>query len=49
MAQRIPPVFVSHGAPTLVLEDHPARHFLARLGQDLPRPKAILCVSGRFS
>ena len=38
------PVFVSHGAPTLVLEDHPARHFLAGWG-DLPRPKAILCVS----
>ena len=48
MTQRISPVFVSHGAPTLVLEDHPARHFLARLGHDLPRPKGILCVSAHW-
>ena len=48
MTQRISPVFVSHGAPTLVLEDHPARHFLARLGHELPRPQAILCVSAHW-
>ena len=48
MTQRIPPVFVSHGAPTLVLEDHPARDFLSRLGRELPRPKAILCVSAHW-
>lgn len=48
MLRRIPPVFVSHGAPTLVLEDHPARHFLARLGDELARPTAILCVSAHW-
>jgi 4,5-DOPA dioxygenase extradiol len=48
VTQRIPPVFVSHGAPTLVLEDLPARHFLAKLGEELPRPKAILCVSAHW-
>ena len=48
MTQRISPVFVSHGAPTLVLEDHPARHFLARIGHELPRPQAILCVSAHW-
>jgi 4,5-DOPA dioxygenase extradiol len=40
-----PTLFVSHGAPTLVLEDHPARHFLARLGREIGRPEAIVCVS----
>ncbi len=48
MPQRMPPAFVSHGAPTLILEDHPARHFLARLGGELGRPKAILCVSAHW-
>ncbi|HXV24641.1 MAG TPA: class III extradiol ring-cleavage dioxygenase [Alphaproteobacteria bacterium] len=48
MTQRISPVFVSHGAPTLVLEDHPARHFLARLGREMERPRAILCVSAHW-
>jgi 4,5-DOPA dioxygenase extradiol len=48
VTQRTPPVFVSHGAPTLVLEDHPARHFLAQLGRELPRPKAILCASAHW-
>jgi 4,5-DOPA dioxygenase extradiol len=48
VTQRIPPVFVSHGAPTLVLEDLPARDFLTGLGRDLPRPKAILCVSAHW-
>ncbi len=48
MAQRISSVFVSHGAPTLVLEDHPARRFLAGLGGELERPRAILCVSAHW-
>lgn len=44
----LPSVFVSHGAPTLVLQDAPARHFLAALGQRLPRPRAILCVTAHW-
>lgn len=45
---RLPTVFVSHGAPTLVLEDGPARRFLAGLGGILGRPQGILCVSAHW-
>ncbi len=48
MASRIPSVFVSHGAPTLVLEDIAARDFMAGMGDQLPRPKTILCVSAHW-
>jgi 4,5-DOPA dioxygenase extradiol len=45
----IPPLFVSHGAPTLPMTDTPARHFLSRLAGHLPRrPKAILAVSAHW-
>ena len=40
-----PAIFVSHGAPTLPLDDCPAREFLKGLGATLPRPRAILVVS----
>ena len=40
-----PSLFVSHGAPDLVLSDSPARHFLAGLGASLVRPDAILIAS----
>jgi 4,5-DOPA dioxygenase extradiol len=44
----MPALFVSHGAPTLPLEDSPARHFIAGLGADLPPPKAILAISAHW-
>ena len=43
-----PSLFLSHGAPTLPLTDTPARTFLLGLGQQLPRPKAILVVSAHW-
>ncbi len=48
MDQRLPALFVSHGAPTLPFESVPARDFLARLGDSLPRPRAILVVSAHW-
>jgi 4,5-DOPA dioxygenase extradiol len=42
------PVFVSHGSPTLLFDDVPARDFLRGLGQTLPRPKAILVISAHW-
>jgi 4,5-DOPA dioxygenase extradiol len=48
MTSTIPSVFVSHGAPTLVMEDIPARLFMTTLGRQLPRPKAILCISAHW-
>jgi 4,5-DOPA dioxygenase extradiol len=43
-----PSLFLSHGAPSLVLEDCPARHFLAGLGTSIARPRAIVVCSAHF-
>ncbi len=46
----MPTVFVSHGSPMLYLErDVPARAFLSKLGEVLPRPKAIVAVSAHWN
>lgn len=45
----MPTVFVSHGSPMLILEDLPARSFLATLGSLLPRPAAIVAVSAHWN
>ena len=44
----LPALFISHGAPTLPLEDSPARHFIESLGAKLPKPRAILAVSAHW-
>jgi 4,5-DOPA dioxygenase extradiol len=48
MTQQMPSLFLSHGAPSLVLEDCPARHFLEQLGRQLPRPSAIVVMSAHY-
>ena len=45
---RMPSIFISHGAPNIVLSDLPAKTFLETMAQDLPRPKAIVVVSAHF-
>lgn len=45
---RFPALFVSHGPPTIVTDDSPARHFLAALGAELGRPEAVLAVSAHW-
>jgi 4,5-DOPA dioxygenase extradiol len=42
---RLPSLFVSHGAPTWALEPGVAGRLLAQIGESLPRPKAVLVVS----
>jgi 4,5-DOPA dioxygenase extradiol len=44
----LPSLFVSHGAPTLPLDDCPARDFLKSLGEILPRPRAVLVASAHW-
>jgi 4,5-DOPA dioxygenase extradiol len=44
----MPSIFVSHGAPNLVLYDTPARRFLAEYARNIERPTAILSVSAHF-
>lgn len=41
-------LFISHGAPSLVLEPGKTGDLLAALGQSLPRPEAILAVSAHW-
>jgi len=42
---RMPSLFVSHGAPTLIIQDGPAHRFLAGYGAALGKPSAILVAS----
>ena len=44
----MPALFVSHGAPTLALDDSPTRRFLTALGQRIGRPRAVLMVSAHW-
>ncbi|HRK25596.1 MAG TPA: class III extradiol ring-cleavage dioxygenase [Beijerinckiaceae bacterium] len=44
----LPVLFVSHGAPNLVLHASPAHDFLQGLGKALPRPRAIVVITAHF-
>ena len=44
----LPSLFISHGSPMLALRPSPARDFLAGLGAQLGRPKAIVVASGHW-
>ena len=43
-----PSLFVSHGAPSLPLENGPTTTFFKQLGQTFPKPQAILCISAHW-
>lgn len=45
---RMPALFLGHGSPMTVISDVPERRAWQRLGQVLPRPKAILVVSAHW-
>lgn len=44
----LPALFISHGAPTLALEKNTTTNALARTGQNLPKPKAIIIMSAHW-
>jgi 4,5-DOPA dioxygenase extradiol len=44
----LPALFVSHGAPNLILYDGPTRQFFAGLGEQLGRPRAIVAISAHW-
>lgn len=48
MMTTAPALFVSHGAPTLIIEDSPAHHFIRQLGGRYPRPKAVVVASAHW-
>ena len=43
-----PALFISHGAPDLILHSSPARYFLQQLGTQLGKPQAILAISAHW-
>ena len=45
---RLPSLFVSHGAPTLLTDESPTRRFLAGWGRALGRPNAIVVFSAHY-
>lgn len=45
---KLPALFLSHGAPTLAVEQSDATRAWARLAAELPRPKSILAVSAHW-
>lgn len=42
-------IFISHGAPSLPLEDIPARKLLKELGTKFNKVKAVLCISAHWA
>jgi 4,5-DOPA dioxygenase extradiol len=44
----LPTLYISHGSPMTALMDSPARDFLAGLGRQMERPKAILVASAHW-
>lgn len=44
----LPSFFIAHGAPLLAIENNEYTQFLNQLGQNLPRPKAIVLFSAHW-
>lgn len=44
----MPSLFIAHGAPSLALEENAYTEFLQKLGQELPKPKAIVLFSAHW-
>jgi 4,5-DOPA dioxygenase extradiol len=47
-AERMPVVFVGHGSPMNAIEDNRFSRGWAALGERLPRPRAIVCISAHW-
>lgn len=47
-AARLPALFISHGAPTLAIEQSATTNALARIGHNLPKPRAIVIMSAHW-
>jgi len=45
---RMPVLFVGHGNPMNAIEDNEFSRAWEEIGRDLPRPKAVLCVSAHW-
>jgi 4,5-DOPA dioxygenase extradiol len=48
MKEKTPVIFVSHGAPSLLLDGTKAEQFFRNISATFPKPKGILVVSGHW-
>ena len=48
MFQRMPAIFFGHGNPMNALSKNSYTEAWTRIGQELPKPKAILCISAHW-
>lgn len=48
MTARMPAMFIGHGNPMNAITDNPYRDTWLTLGESLPKPKAILCISAHW-
>ncbi len=48
MSTKMPAVFLGHGSPMNAIEDNAFRRAWSGLAAQLPRPKAILCISAHW-
>ncbi|WP_028007157.1 4,5-DOPA dioxygenase extradiol [Solimonas flava] len=47
-AARMPALFIGHGSPMNAIEDNAFRRRWQALGRELPKPRAILCISAHW-
>lgn len=45
---RMPALFVGHGSPMYAIEENEFVHVWRKLGESIPRPRAILCISAHW-
>jgi 4,5-DOPA dioxygenase extradiol len=48
MSERLPPIFLSHGSPTVLIDDDAAHRFFIQWAEGRPRPREILMVSAHW-
>ena len=48
MTERMPALFIGHGSPMNALPDSPYAAEWRAIGERLPRPKAVLCISAHW-